>query len=244
MNMTSETTPLDSKKPPNPLHNAGGSAPTAYFLGGVHRRNSSIAEDQSYHTAAGEEVDDMPEGGVAAEFIPRQLGTPRPGVKNRKMRKPSIGGGWLDYMNDSWTRKTATGTSSGFDPATNAGEIGTLILPRKAPLKVEPKVHFGNERTFLAWLHVVTLLAAGSMTIVSYSKDESIVNQLYGIVLLPVSVAFLFYALLQYLRRAHLINNRQPGPYIDVAGPTTLTIIVMATIIVQFCMKLHVMIHE
>ena len=73
--------------------------------------------------------------------------------------------------------------------------------------------------TFLAWLHVVLILAAASMTIIVYSKDENIVNQLYGIILLPVSVAYIFYALWQYLRRTHLINHREPGPYIDIAGP-------------------------
>ena len=46
------------------------------------------------------------------------------------------------------------------------------------------------------------------------------------------------------LRRAVMINHRDPGPWIDVAGPTTLTVIVMATIIAQFCAKLHSMMYE
>jgi len=36
-----------------------------------------------------------------------------------------------------------------------------------------------------------------------------------------------------------MIKNRDPGPFIDVAGPTTLTVILMASIIAQFCVKLH-----
>ena len=108
----------------------------------------------------------------------------------------------------------------------------------------EPKVHFANERTFLAWLHVVVILAAASMTIVTYGKDENIVNQLYGIVLLPVSVAFMFYAAWQYLRRSYMIKNHTPGPYIDVFGPSLLTIILMTSIIAQFCVKLHSLVYE
>lgn len=39
--------------------------------------------------------------------------------------------------------------------------------PRKVPVKVEPKVYFANERTFLAWLHMAVTLATISMAIVA-----------------------------------------------------------------------------
>ncbi|KAL7537373.1 hypothetical protein ACHAXR_007771 [Thalassiosira sp. AJA248-18] len=176
------------------------------------------------------------------------------------MRKPSVGGGWLGHVADSWKPRspaaaaasggTRSGTRSGGassredTAAINAGEIGTLVLPRRVPVKVEPKVHFANERTFLAWLHVVVILAAASTTIVTYSTDENIANQLYGIILLPVSAAYIVYALYQYLRRAQMIQRREPGPFIDIAGPTTLTVILMASIITQFCVKLHSLMYE
>ncbi|KAL7542243.1 hypothetical protein ACHAWF_007124 [Thalassiosira exigua] len=152
------------------------------------------------------------------------------------MRHPSVGGGWLAYVSGAFAPPA---TAAGDAPDANTGEVGTLVIPRKVPLKVEPKVNLANERTFLAWLHVIVVLAAASATIVTYSKGEGLVDQLYGIVLLPVSVAFLFYALWQYMRRALLIKNREPGPFIDVAGPTTLTVILMASIIAQFCAKLN-----
>ena len=66
----------------------------------------------------------------------------------------------------------------------------------------------------------------------------------YGIVLLPVSVAYTFYALWQYLNRSYMIKNREPGPYLDVMGPVTLTVILMASIIAQFCAKIHAMVNE
>jgi len=86
---------------------------------------------------------------------------------------------------------------NGIGTAAETGEIGTLLIPRKVPIKVEPKVHFGNERTFLAWLHVVTMLAAASVTIVTFSEGKGLLDQLFGIILLPVSVAYIFYALTQ-----------------------------------------------
>jgi hypothetical protein len=39
--------------------------------------------------------------------------------------------------------------------------------PRRVPVKVEPKVFFANERTFLAWLHMAVTLASISMAIVA-----------------------------------------------------------------------------
>lgn len=39
--------------------------------------------------------------------------------------------------------------------------------PRKVPVKVEPKVFFANERTFLSWLHMSLTLASISVAIVA-----------------------------------------------------------------------------
>lgn len=39
--------------------------------------------------------------------------------------------------------------------------------PRMVPVKVEPKVFFANERTFLAWLHMSVTLASISIAIVA-----------------------------------------------------------------------------
>lgn len=41
-----------------------------------------------------------------------------------------------------------------------------------------------------------------------------------------------------------MIQRREPGPFIDVAGPTTLTVILMASIIAQFCVKLQELMYE
>ena len=66
----------------------------------------------------------------------------------------------------------------------------------KAAIKVEPKVFFSAERTFLAWLHTSVLLAGASIAITSFS-DYDLLNQVYGVILLPVAIAFLCYAMHQ-----------------------------------------------
>eukprot|EP00584_Thalassiosira_punctigera_P000111 CAMPEP_0172534590 /NCGR_PEP_ID=MMETSP1067-20121228/6898_1 /TAXON_ID=265564 ORGANISM="Thalassiosira punctigera, Strain Tpunct2005C2" /NCGR_SAMPLE_ID=MMETSP1067 /ASSEMBLY_ACC=CAM_ASM_000444 /LENGTH=274 /DNA_ID=CAMNT_0013319401 /DNA_START=25 /DNA_END=846 /DNA_ORIENTATION=+ len=271
--MASESTPLVSKMGPDPLSKISGSTPTVYFLDGANRgdsRNTSSHGANSFATPTGhEEIDSMPAGGVAAEFDSRPVSSgrrddsrPPPGplgatTRRRHMREKSVGGGWLDYVPDAWKAKSSSSSTAAaaFAPGSggerkdgdiNAGGVGTLVIPRKVPVKVEPKVHFANERTFLAWLHVVLVLAAGSLTIVTFSRDDEQrwVSQLYGIVLLPVSVAYIFYALWQYLRRATMIKQHLPGPYIDVAGPTTLTVILIVSMTAQFCLKLRAILHD
>ena len=71
------------------------------------------------------------------------------------------------------------------------------VKPRKAPIKIEPKVFFSNERTFLAWMHVSVILAGASVAILAISDYENIGKQLYGLIMLPVAVAFLVYAMYQ-----------------------------------------------
>jgi hypothetical protein len=75
------------------------------------------------------------------------------------------------------------------------GEVGTLMKERKAPVKVEPKVFFANERTFLAWLHVSVILAGASVAIVAFADNGDPYSQMYGIILLPVAIAFILYSM-------------------------------------------------
>jgi hypothetical protein len=73
-----------------------------------------------------------------------------------------------------------------------------MIKPRKAPIKVEPKVFFANERTFLAWMHISIVLAGASIAILAFSSsEENIGKQIYGLIMLPVAISFIVYAMYQ-----------------------------------------------
>jgi uncharacterized membrane protein YidH (DUF202 family) len=81
--------------------------------------------------------------------------------------------------------------NGGFEPS-----IKDLMKNRQAAITIEPKVFFANERTFLAWLHSSVLLAGASIAITNASTD-GVLKLLYGIVLLPVAIAFICYAMHQ-----------------------------------------------
>lgn len=137
--------------------------------------------------------------------------------------------------------------------------MGTLIRERRVPIKVEPKVFFANERTFLAWMHASILLAGASVAIVAVADDNPM-SQIYGLILLPVAIAFICYSMYQCknswvvslflttiayrtlvivdAKRAAMIRRKDPGPYEDTVGPTVLAIMLMISIIAQFVIKL------
>eukprot|EP00980_Cylindrotheca_fusiformis_P022446 scaffold9308_cov115-Cylindrotheca_fusiformis.AAC.9 len=64
-------------------------------------------------------------------------------------------------------------------------------------------------------------------------------SQVYGLIMLPVAICFILYAMFQYTRRAYMIRNKHPGPYDDTVGPTLLGIILMISIVAQFAIKLY-----
>ena len=197
-----------------------------------HRKNNSSLSKGDPITAALRRggsgvVNNLPPGGIPDEFEPRPIydrnnnnHEPRPvnGVKRKSSRKgmkhPSVGGGFMEYVvgiGPAFASRSSntSAMNNGNKTSSNSNDnntIGSLLIPRKAPIKVEPKVHFANERTFLAWLHLVVVLAGASAMIVMYANREDsgmesssakLGGQLYGIVLLPVSLAFIVYALWQ-----------------------------------------------
>jgi uncharacterized membrane protein YidH (DUF202 family) len=124
----------------------------------------------------------------------------------------------------------------------NSKNFNQLNKTRKAPIKIEPKVFFSNERTFIAWMHVSIILAGGSIAILAFAEESNNpISQLYGIILLPVAISFIVYSMYQFQRRAKMIRTRHPGPYEDTIGPAVLGIMLMLSITAQFALKLYSM---
>lgn len=118
--------------------------------------------------------------------------------------------------------------------------IGSFVLDRKVPVKIEPKVFFAAERTFLLWMHSALWLLAASLSIIAFGREDP-EKLIYGATILPVAVAFICYALFQYIRRIRMLRIKSPGPYEDLVGPTVLAVILMVAIAAQFGLKLYYM---
>ena len=90
-------------------------------------------------------------------------------------------------------------------------------------------------------MHLSITLAGASIAILAFAQDDNPMSQLYGVILLPVAIAFIVYSMYQYSRRAFMIRTRHPGPYEDTTGPAVLGVMLMISIVAQFALKLYAM---
>lgn len=74
------------------------------------------------------------------------------------------------------------------------------------PVRVEPKVFFANERTFLSWLHFCVVLGGLALGLLNF--DGNYAGQISGLLFTAVAMMFMMYALFLYQWRADKIRNR------------------------------------
>ncbi len=104
--------------------------------------------------------------------------------------------------------------------------------------KIEPKVFFANERTFLHWLHAgVTLYTISAGILAFASETHSVSAHWYAMALLPIALGFCIYALHLFLWRAEKIRTRIPGRWDDSRGPLFLGSILAGVLFVNFALK-------
>jgi len=106
--------------------------------------------------------------------------------------------------------------------------------------KIEPKLFFANERTYLHWLHYAVVLSSISAAILSMSETPGEEwRQWYAMALLPISLMMVMYALNIFLWRQHRIKNRIPARWDDPMGPLLLGSLVVSVLVVQFFTHLY-----
>jgi len=74
---------------------------------------------------------------------------------------------WISSIFQRPSRQGYTVIGNGSSGNNNNNNGNNQMKPRMVPVKVEPKVFFANERTFLAWLHMSVTLASISIAIVA-----------------------------------------------------------------------------
>lgn len=198
-----------------------------YYFKNSERNGGGGSYESVSDGDAGQVVETLPPGSNEEDFAPRALGT-----LAKKEKKISESPGFFSKLFGSKKKDNALAVVK------RSSSTARMVKPRAAPIKIEPKVFFANERTFLAWMHISVILAGASVAILALSDYDDIGKQLYGLIMLPVAIAFLVYSMFQYVKRSYMIRNKLPGPYDDTVGPTVLGIMLMASITAQFAIKL------
>lgn len=112
------------------------------------------------------------------------------------------------------------------------------VLAPTSVQKIEPKIFFANERTFLHWLHAgVTLYTIAAGILAFASESSSMGAHWYALALLPISLGFCLYALHLFLWRSEKIRTRMPGRWDDSRGPLVLGSILAGVLFINFALK-------
>ncbi|GLC43847.1 hypothetical protein PLESTB_000914700 [Pleodorina starrii] len=123
-----------------------------------------------------------------------------------------------------------------------------LQLPRKVPMRVEPKSYFANERTYLSWMGMAITLGGVSSALVGFAGDDSddstdrliskrtidVITCIYS----PLAILIMCYALFTYEWRSKFMRTKQIGFFDDKVGPITVAGLVFMTLLVIFTVAL------
>lgn len=103
------------------------------------------------------------------------------------------------------------------------------------PVRVEPKVFFANERTFLSWLNFSILLGGLAIGLLNFSHDKP--GQVAAGLFTAVAMLSMLYALGTFHWRARSIRMRGQGGFDDRWGPTVLAALLVMAVGVNFGMR-------
>lgn len=101
---------------------------------------------------------------------------------------------------------------------------------QKVKVRVEPKVFFANERTFISWLQFCALLLTVALSLLNFGDNTS---RIIGGIFIGLAAAVAIYALYRFEKRAWMINRRVDGRYDDLWGPAVLCTLLVGALIVS-----------
>lgn len=127
---------------------------------------------------------------------------------------------------------------------TQAGQTNKLIFQNKKgkrialPTRVEPKVFFANERTFLSWLNFTVILGGLAVGLLNFGDR---VGRISAGLFTIIAMGSMIYALVTFHWRAQSIRKRGQTGIDDRFGPTVLALSLLAAVIVNFVLRMKEM---
>lgn len=103
------------------------------------------------------------------------------------------------------------------------------------PVRVEPKVYFAAERTFLSWLEISIILGSIAATLLNFGDNISLASA-WGFTI--VACLSLFYSAGIYLFRVRMIRKRRDVRYHDWLGPSLLCALLVIAVAVNIGLRL------
>ncbi|KAJ5976796.1 hypothetical protein N7501_000138 [Penicillium viridicatum] len=107
------------------------------------------------------------------------------------------------------------------------------------PVRVEPKVYFAAERTFLSWLEFSIILGGIAATLLNFGTDNTTLISSWAFTILAAGA--LVYSLFLYIWRVDKIRKRRDVKrvYYERWGPTVVSVGLVAIILINFALRVH-----
>lgn len=105
------------------------------------------------------------------------------------------------------------------------------------PIRVEPKVYFAAERTFLSWLEFSILIGSIAATLLNFGGDY--VTFASAWIFTIIAIACLLYSVILYVWRVDKIRKRRESKrlYYEKWGPTVLCLGLLGAVLVNFILR-------
>ncbi|KAI0784304.1 hypothetical protein C8Q75DRAFT_780861 [Abortiporus biennis] len=112
-------------------------------------------------------------------------------------------------------------------------------IPKKiaTPIKVEGKVWFANERTWISYLNLGVLIGTLAMALFNASKDD--IARDFAYVYAAISVVVIVYGYAVYQRRITMIRKRDPGHFDQIAGPIIISVFLFFAVLTNFIIRVR-----
>ncbi|EPT01625.1 hypothetical protein FOMPIDRAFT_1036128 [Fomitopsis schrenkii] len=112
-------------------------------------------------------------------------------------------------------------------------------VPKKiaTPIKVEGKVWFANERTWIAYLNMAVLIGTLALALFNASKDD--ISRYFAYAYAVISVGILVYGYAVYQHRITLIRKRDPGSFDQILGPVVISILLFIAVLANFVIRVR-----
>ncbi|CAK7903050.1 vacuolar transporter chaperone complex subunit 4 [[Candida] anglica] len=141
-------------------------------------------------------------------------------------------GKFLYYFNDDRSFTVKPGTNF------NLNETYKNKLPKGKkiciPIRIEPKVYFAAERTFLSWLSIGMLLGFTGSALLNYGNRSALTAAIGFFI---TSLTTLIYAIYIYVWRTIQIRGKKAVEYADSFGPNMICFFIAASTFATFTFK-------
>ncbi len=102
------------------------------------------------------------------------------------------------------------------------------------PVRIEPKVYFATERTFLSWLSIGMILGATATTLLSYGNTTALISSIAFFLSAVITIA---YATGLYVWRVYKIRGKKAVDYADKFGPGIICVLLVISTFLTFLFK-------